>query len=120
MKNVVVTAWHMKDAIKSKTVAVGSKGGKGSSKSDKKSKGTNKKKGKSKNLKVMQSEPMAPVDVDICDFDSACISGKYRLCLGVPAATLVCFPDMLLTDMQLLKPFPLIAKCDYLPCLRPE
>jgi hypothetical protein len=86
---------HLQELIKSKALQ-GDKGSKGkmdkksNSKSKSKSKKKKKDKGKKRNPSQMESE--GPVNVEICNFDCANISGKYNLHLGAPAAALVCSP----------------------------
>ncbi|NJR42401.1 MAG: hypothetical protein HC767_06795 [Akkermansiaceae bacterium] len=96
MFNRVICAC-LQDVIKSKAVS-GGNAGKGAKEAvDKsKTKGKGAKKGtkkKGKRQKGIQAQlaPTGPVEVNICDFDVADMSGKYHLRLGVPDAALV-FP----------------------------
>jgi hypothetical protein len=83
----------LQELIKSKAVQAdkGSKG-KMDKKSNSKSKAKSKKKKKDKSKKRNPLQPEGPVDVEICNFDCANISGKYHLHFGAPAAALVCSP----------------------------
>lgn len=101
--SILMISVHVQARIKSKAANAGgkaakqgAKGAKDTGKSRTKGKVTKKKgRAKGKKVKSLQIGPTGPIQVNVCDFDSAAPSGKYHLRLAVPAAALVSCPHML-------------------------